>query len=360
MNSIRTLFETLFNGYQNISLVCLAIICVILAIFSTIKKNPLVYLTRLLQSSSFSRIISILFTKKFWYSFIILNLTGFILRYCISEFLGVNVSIDLFDPISLSFFAFMIPYAVIVKEFISLLLEDGAHKPMLLGAPDQPDHNTSMMNNTGTGSSANPNASSSHNSEAGSSDSDSGNSGGSNNGASNPASPAPNTNQPGEENGDTDQSSDEELYRVRGPQGDVARDMLGGTQTQETGLFSNRDDIVRDVHGKNAIDYAKEANEIAARKLSQLTPDNDPHGEYKEALSELYDYSLCEARNAQDGRDPERTLTQARQVNEQVKALNGSVTPPSYIGVTSNIVPVGTINTNGVSGHITRPQDRNM
>ena len=65
-----------------------------------------------------------IFSKKFLYSFFIVFITGLICRYFIYIYCGVNVFTDMFNKISLIYYAFMALYIPTVKEIVYLLTDN--------------------------------------------------------------------------------------------------------------------------------------------------------------------------------------------------------------------------------------------
>ena len=69
------------------------------------------------------KLLNRIFTRKFWYSSIIICSTGLFARYLIKKYLDVNVFIDYLDIISLCYYAFMAIYIPVIREIIAQLLD---------------------------------------------------------------------------------------------------------------------------------------------------------------------------------------------------------------------------------------------
>lgn len=97
------------------------------------------------------------YTKKFIFSFIIVFCTGFLSRYLILIYLDVNVFIDIFNSISITYYGIMSVYIPLVGEIMAELL-----KPETMLASNIPPAGANpTMGDLGGGGASNPSGTSS-------------------------------------------------------------------------------------------------------------------------------------------------------------------------------------------------------
>ena len=104
---------------------CLLLLLGRKTVIKCINKNNSLYALPPKKPNRFllfiKKLLNIIFSKRFLYSSFIIFSTGLLGRYLILTYLEVNVFTDIFNPISISFYALLSGYAHVVRELFSHL-----------------------------------------------------------------------------------------------------------------------------------------------------------------------------------------------------------------------------------------------
>lgn len=87
--------------------------------------KPHAFVSLPLQSTYLARLWGAIASKKFIYSFVFIFMTGFLGRYLISVYYGVDVFTDLYNSISISFYLFMAAHTAFIRAAIEQWLLGG-------------------------------------------------------------------------------------------------------------------------------------------------------------------------------------------------------------------------------------------